>query len=72
MISPIRLTPNMTSEQQATAINETFAQLENENRSKTIKDASGVNRIIIGQLPNGEYGIVVSNAGVDVLTLVEG
>lgn len=53
----------------ATAINDNFRQIEAENRTKTIKDENGVNRIIIGKWPNGEYGIVVSKPGVDVLDL---
>jgi hypothetical protein len=30
---------------------------------------TGINQIIIGLLPDGTYGMVVSNPGIDVLTL---
>lgn len=67
MISPIQLTPNMTPDQMATAINNTLRQIEAENRTKIVKDEDGTNRIIFGRLPNGEYGIVISKKGKDVL-----
>lgn len=31
--------------------------------------STGINQIIIGQLPDGTYGMVVSKPGIDVLTL---
>jgi len=46
-------------------------QIENESRTTVYKDNSGLNRILIGVLPNGDTGIVISKEGVDVLTLFE-
>ena len=69
MISPIQLTPNMDAGTMTTAINNVFQQIEAENRSKMITDENGTNRIIIGLLPDGTYGIVVSKPGVDVNSL---
>ena len=69
MISPIQLTPNMDSGTLANAINDTFRQIESENRTKVIRDEDGVDRIILGRLPDGTYGLIVSKPGVDVNTL---
>lgn len=66
-ISPIRLTPNMDQVTMVQAINDTLSQIESENRTKVIKDESGTPRIIIGQFPNGEYGVIVSKPGKNVL-----
>lgn len=66
MISPIQLTPNMDMQTLVNAVNDTFRQIESENRTKTIKDETGVNRIILGRLPDGTYGLVISKPGVDV------
>ena len=52
----------------ATAVNETFRQIEAENRTKVIKDENGQNRIIMGRFPDGTYGIAISKPGRDVLT----
>ena len=68
MISPIQLTPNMDVATIATAVNETFRQIEAENRTKVIKDENGQNRIIMGRFPDGTYGIAISKPGRDVLT----
>lgn len=68
-VSPIQLTPNMDLGTLVTAINATFQQIEAENRTKVITDESGVKRIIIGRLPDGTYGIVISKPGIDVYTL---
>ena len=69
MISPIQLTPGMDQKTMVSAINDAFRQIESENRTKIIKDENGDNRIIIGRLPDGTYGIVISKPAVDVLTL---
>lgn len=71
MISPIQLTPNMTTAQLAMAINATFQQLESENRSETKKDENGDNRIIFGRFPDGTYGLAISKPGRDVLKDLE-
>lgn len=65
-VSPIQLTPNMSTAQLATAVNQTFQQIEAENRTKTIKDENGNNRIVIGRFPDGTYGIAISKPGRDV------
>lgn len=67
MASPIQLTPNMDTSTMVNAINDAFRQLESENRSKVIKDEDGTPRVIIGRFPNGEYGVIVSKKGKNVL-----
>lgn len=69
MISPIQLTPNMDMATLVNAINDTFRQIESENRTQVIKDETGNNRIIFGRLPDGTYGLVISKVGQDVLSL---
>lgn len=49
------------------AINDTFRQVESENRTKIITDESGTNRMLIGRTPNGEYVIAITKPGVDVV-----
>lgn len=48
-------------------INENFRDIENLFRVIRIKDETGLNRILIGKLPDGTYGIVISKEGEDVL-----
>lgn len=48
-------------------INEQGRLISNENLTKLYKDNSGQNRIIIGMLPDGDSGLVISKEGIDVL-----
>lgn len=52
-------------------INEWGRALSNERRTDVYKDNSGTNRILIGVLPDGETGIVISKEGIDVLTVFD-
>lgn len=70
MLSPIPLTPSMDMQTLVTAINQNFQQLESENRTKIIRDENGVNRILIGRDPTGEYVIASSVVGQDVVELL--
>jgi hypothetical protein len=72
MLSPIQLTPNMDMATLVNAINDMMRQIESENRTQVIKDENGINRIIIGRWPDGQYGLLISNPGVDVLELFNG
>jgi len=71
MISPIQLTPGIDNSTMVSAINNNFQQIEAENRTKVIKDENGDSRIIIGKMPDGTYGIIVSKPGIDVLGLFD-
>ena len=71
MLSPIRLAPSMKYEQLVAAMNENMMLLENQSRTQIFKDETGKNRIIIGRLPDGTYGIVVSKEGEDVVKLFQ-
>ena len=42
--------------------------LQNTARTQIIRDERGIPRIILGRLPDGTYGMVVSKVGIDVLT----
>ena len=64
--SPIQLTPNMDTATLVNALNDMMRQLEAANRTQIIKDEDGVNRVLIGKLPDGSYGLVISKPGVDV------
>ena len=65
-----RLTPDMTPEQQARVLNENFALLNGIFSSWVVYDDDNP-RIIIGRQPDGDYGIVVSKTGEDVLEAFE-
>lgn len=67
MISGIRATPNMSLADIANIINDLASQLESENRTKIIKDENGVNRVLIGQAPKGNYVVAITVPGKDVV-----
>lgn len=71
MLSPIKLTPNMDFSILSAAINNNFEQIASENRTKVIKDETGVNRVLIGLAPNGKYGVYITKSGVDVVDKLE-
>lgn len=66
-LNSITLQENMTYGQLVNALNQNFAALENLTTSQTFKDETGTNRIIIGRFPNGQWGIIISKPGFDVL-----
>lgn len=72
MISPIQITPNMDMATLSAALTQNFQQIESENRTKIIRDESGVDRVIIGRYPDGQYGIKVSKPGEDVKDAASG
>lgn len=49
--------------------NEAFRLLSNEKRTDVYKDNSGTPRILIGVLPDGTTGIVISKDGINVNTV---
>lgn len=69
MLSPIQLAPGMDQATMMSVINQNFRQIESENRTKVIRDEDGVNRIILGRMPDGTYGLLVSKPGVDAVEL---
>lgn len=50
-------------------VNDNFRDVENIFRVIQIKDDTGTNRIILGRLPDGTYGLVISKEGIDVKTV---
>ena len=71
MISPIRATPAMTTADLANVINDLADQVESENRTKVIRDEDGVNRILIGRGPKGNYVVAITVPGKNVVTELE-
>lgn len=52
-------------------VNEWGRQLSNERLTDVYNDNSSTPRIIIGVLPDGDTGIVISRDGIDVNTVFE-
>lgn len=71
MISPIQLTPGMTVADIATAVNNTFQQLESENRTKVVRDETGVDRVLLGRAPKGNYVLAITVPGKNVVQELE-
>lgn len=63
------ITPNMNQRAMAAAISNNFSIIEQESRTKIVRDETGTKRIILGRMPDGTYGLLVSKPGVDVDTL---
>lgn len=70
-LSRIHITPSMDENTRINAINQNFQQVEAENRTKVIKDETGVNRILIGRDPKGRYVVAISREGVDVVAALD-
>ena len=60
MISVMRATPNMSAADLATVINSIADQLESENRTRVVRDETGVDRILIGRAPKGNYVVAIT------------
>lgn len=66
--APVQLHPSIPQDQLVAMINQNFEALNQANMTRVISDGTN-NRIIIGKLPDGSYGIVVSKPGIDVLNV---
>ena len=71
MISPIRATPNMSMADLVNAYNDLADQIESANRTQIIRDEDGVNRVLIGRDPKGNYVVAITKKGKDVLQALE-
>ena len=69
--SPIQLTPNMDTATLVSALNDMMRQLEAANRTQIIRDEDGVNRVLIGRDPKGNYVVAVTKKGKDVVQALE-
>ena len=69
--SPIQLTPNMNTATLVSALNDMMRQLEAANRTQIIRDEDGVNRVLIGRDPKGNYVVAVTKKGKDVVRALE-
>lgn len=72
MISPIQFTPGMDMNALTSALNINMNQIESENRTKIVRDETGVDRVLIGRYPDGTYGVKVSKPGKDVKDAQDG
>lgn len=71
MISVMRATPGMTVADLATAINSLADQLESQNRTQVVRDENGVDRVLIGRAPKGNYVVAITVPGKNVVTELE-
>lgn len=69
MLSTVPYSPNMSFQQLIAALNQNNALSQNANNSQIIRDKSGVQRVIIGEWPDGQFGIIISKPGVNVVSL---
>ena len=67
----MRATPNMTVADLATVINSLADQLESENRTRVVRDESGVDRVLIGRAPKGNYVVAITVPTKNVITELE-
>ena len=61
--------PQKQIEAIAKQVNQSFRAISNETRTNVYKDDTGTDRILIGVLPDGTTGIVISKDGIDVNTV---
>ena len=69
--SPIQLTPNMDTATLVSALNDMMRQLEAANRTQIIRDEDGVDRVLIGRAPKGNYVVAITVPGKNVVTELE-
>ena len=67
----MRATPSMTVADLATVINSLADQLESENRTRVVRDESGVDRVLIGRAPKGNYVVAITVPTKNVITELE-
>lgn len=68
----VKLAPNMDTSLLANALNTNFNQVQSESRRKVVTDESGINRIIIGKLDDGTYGIAYYDIKGNLISKSEG
>ena len=61
----------MTVADLATVINSLADQLESQNRTQVIRDENGVDRVLIGRAPKGNYVVAITVPGKNVVTELE-
>lgn len=71
MISVMRATPGMTVADLTTVINSLADQLESQNRTQVVRDENGVDRVLIGRAPKGNYVVAITVPGKNVVTELE-
>ena len=69
--SPIEVQPGMDQDTMAQIINNNFRQVAESNRTNIITDEDGVNRVLIGKGPKGNYVLAVTKKTIDVVKALE-
>lgn len=64
--TPTPIQPGMDQSTQAAANQDNMAQLQNQSVTQVFRDSTGIDRIIIGKLPDGKSGLKVSKPTIDV------
>lgn len=65
--SYIKLTPNMNTNTLVNALNQNFNQIQSQDRTKITTDENGINRILLGREPGGDYVLAITVPGKDVI-----
>lgn len=65
--SPIDIQPGMDPQMMAQVINSNFRQVAESNRTNIITDEDGVNRVLIGRAPKGNYVVAITIPGKNVV-----
>lgn len=68
MANPTALAPTTNESIKNTIINNNFQDVSDRFRTNIILDDTGTARMVIGKLPDGRYGALISIEGVDALT----
>lgn len=68
--TPVQLSPDLDKAQTTAFINENFRALSDSLNPLIVSDGTN-NRIMIGKLPDGTYGIIVTAPGYDVTDVIE-
>ena len=71
----MNFTPLSTTNSDATnynQVNNLAKDVQAMQEVQVFKDTTGNRRIIIGKLPDGTYGLVISKEGYDVVELLQG
>jgi hypothetical protein len=65
---PVQISPELSKDQMAAFLNQNFNSIADSLNTYVVSDGSN-DRIILGKLPDGTYGLVISKEGYDVKSL---
>lgn len=67
--TPVVMSPSMSYGRLVAALNQNFKAINDQVAQTTIINDGTDPRIIFGKLPDGTYGLVISEVGTDVTTV---